>query len=153
MQVILADDEIKVRSALELLLEQGLGLSVAGEAMDMHELLCQPASSNFELLLLDWELPGPTLTDLGTLRSRHSNLQIIALSGRPDARRAALVAGADAFVGKAGSPDLLLATIQGLLTSSTNRWGRRGKHKAWAEKVGGSGRTTLADTDVARGRR
>jgi DNA-binding NarL/FixJ family response regulator len=153
MQVIVADDEIKVRSALELLLEQELGLSVTVEAMDMDELLCQPASSDFELLLLDWELPGLTPADLETLRSHHSHLQIIALSGRPDARPAALVAGVDAFVSKVASPDLLLTTIRGLLMSSTNGSSRRAKSKAYAGRDGASGSTTPADADVAGGKR
>jgi DNA-binding NarL/FixJ family response regulator len=120
MQVIVADDESKVRSALELLLEQELGLSIAGEAMDVDELLSQTTSPGPELLLLDWELPGLTVADVETLRFRHPHLQIIALSGRPDARRAALIAGVDAFISKVGSPDLLLATIRALMPPSNN---------------------------------
>jgi DNA-binding NarL/FixJ family response regulator len=129
MHVIVADDEAKVRSALQLLLEQELGLSVAGEAIDMDALLSQSTASGPELLLLDWELPGLTIANLETLRSRHPHLYIIALSGRPDARRAALVAGVDAFISKAGSPDQLLAAIRSLFPASKGSR-RRENHKA-----------------------
>jgi CheY-like chemotaxis protein len=121
MRVLVADDEGKVCSALRLLLEQELGLAVVGEVSGAAELLSQVTSTGPDLLLLDWELPGLTAGDLVTLRWQHQPLQIIALSGRPEARGAALAAGADAFVSKVNPPDLLLATIQSLVICSDDR--------------------------------
>jgi len=115
MRVLVADDESKVCSALRLLLEQELELAVVGEVAGAAELLSQTSLTGPDLLLLDWELPGLTASDLVTLRWQHPHLQIIALSGRPEARAAALAAGADAFVSKVSPPGLLLATIQSLV--------------------------------------
>jgi DNA-binding NarL/FixJ family response regulator len=65
------------------------------------------------LLLLDWELPGDRALDiLSTLRIICPALHVIALSGRPEARRAALKAGVDAFVSKSDPPENLLAAIR-----------------------------------------
>jgi len=112
MRVLLADDESKVRSALRLLLEQKPGLSVVGEATEAGEVLEQVQAACPDLLLLDWELPGQQAADLlPAIRRCCPHLLVIALSGRPEARQAALAAGADAFVSKGDPPDRLLATV------------------------------------------
>ena len=49
---------------------------------------------------------------LSALRKRCPDLPVIALSGQPEVRRAALAAGADAFVGKADPPERLLVAIR-----------------------------------------
>ena len=112
MRVLLADDQAKVRSALRLLLEQEPGLSVVGEATEAEELLAQVGSGHPELVLLDLELPGLQAPDmLPALRALCPCLKVIALSGRPDARQAALDAGADAFVSKGDPPERLLEAV------------------------------------------
>ena len=112
MRVLLADDQSKVRSALQLLLEQEPELSVAGEATEADELLAQVGTVCPDIVLLDWELPGLPRHDLlSALRARCPHLKVIALSGRPEARQAALAAGADAFVSKGDPPEQLLAAV------------------------------------------
>jgi DNA-binding NarL/FixJ family response regulator len=103
MRVLLADDQSKVRAALRLLLEEGPRLSVIGEAAEAEDLLGQVEATHLDLVLSDWELPG--------LRTLCPRLKIIALSGRPEARQAALTAGADAFVSKGDPPERLLAAV------------------------------------------
>ena len=120
MRVLLADDQVNVRSALRLLLAQEPDLDVVGEATGTEELLAQAKIVHPDLVLLDWELPGlqPTdpATDSGqqlllTLHACHPGLRVIALSGRPEACQAALAAGADAFVSKGDPPERLLAAV------------------------------------------
>jgi DNA-binding NarL/FixJ family response regulator len=112
MRILLADKQPKVRFALRVLLERQPGLDVVGEAVDWKDLLCQVRRTNPDLVLLGWELP-----DLGrggllcALREACPNLLVIALSGRPEARRAALRAGADAFVSKSDPPERLLTAV------------------------------------------
>jgi DNA-binding NarL/FixJ family response regulator len=61
---------------------------------------------------LDWWLEGLETADLiGALRWHCPGLYVIVLSGRPEARRVALDAGADAFVSKIDPPDRLLSAI------------------------------------------
>jgi len=96
-----------------VLLEQQPGLKVVGEASDARDLLAQAAATHPDLVLLAWELPGLAASgSLPALRKACPGLFVITLSGRPAARRAALAAGADAFVSKAEPPERLLSTIE-----------------------------------------
>lgn len=114
MRILLADDEAKVLSALRLLLEQQPDLAVAGEALDSADLLAQVTGGRPDLILLDWELPGMRPKDLiCALRDLAPTVRVIALSGRPEARAAALKAGAVAFVSKGDPPDIVLAALCG----------------------------------------
>ena len=128
MRVLLADDQSKVRSALRLVLEQQPGIHILGEAVDTTGLLDWMKAACPDLVLLDWELPGLEADNpstgspprvlavagqglLPTLRELCPRLAVIALSGRPEACRAALDAGADAFVSKGDPPERLLAAV------------------------------------------
>ena len=170
MQILLADNQPKVRFGLRVLLERQPGLQVVGEAADAKDLLAQVEADCPDLVLLDWELSGHVLsrskglaggdpsassgqapstssgqapsTDRGgepfekplvlwprdkglrtspvkqsgqgllaTLREACPDLLVIVLSGRTEVRRAALGAGADAFVCKCDPPEQLLGAI------------------------------------------
>jgi DNA-binding NarL/FixJ family response regulator len=109
---MLADDETRVRFALRVLLSRQAGVEVAGEAVNAAGLLALLAQGSPDLLLLDWELPDVAGAPLvAAVRGLCPRLPIIVLSGRPDVRRAALAAGADAFVSKADPPERLLAAL------------------------------------------
>ena len=112
MRVLLADDQSKVRSALRLVLEQQPGVSILGEAVDVTGLLDWVKAACPDVVLLDWELPGLGVARLlPALRELCPGLAVIALSVRPEARRAALDAGVDAFVSKGDPPERLLAAV------------------------------------------
>jgi DNA-binding NarL/FixJ family response regulator len=109
---MLADDQPMVRFALRVLLERQPGVKVVGEAVDAEGLLAQLPVLNPHLVLLDWELPGlEDVSLLVALREDCPDLWVIALSGRPEARRNALATGVNAFVSKTDPPERLLATI------------------------------------------
>jgi CheY-like chemotaxis protein len=112
VRILVADDQHEVRSALRFLLEQERGLYIVAEAVDAQELVARTTATSPDLVLLDWELPGLKDGTLAALRRTHPGLRVVALSGRPEARRAALAAGADAFVSKANPPERLLAAIE-----------------------------------------
>lgn len=112
MQILLADNQPKVRLGLRVLLERQPGLKVVGEAADAEELLAQTEMVCPDLVLLGWSLPGLAKVDLlSALRRVCPDLFVIALSGRTEVRQAALDAGADAFVYKCDPPERLLAAI------------------------------------------
>ncbi len=113
MRVLLADDRAEVRSALRLLLEQEAGFLVIGEAAHGACLLEVVQATRPELLLLDWELPGPPINELIRLLRVHApTLSIVALSGHADARGAALATGAVAFISKGEPAAPLLAYLR-----------------------------------------
>jgi DNA-binding NarL/FixJ family response regulator len=110
---LLADDQAQVRFALRVLLEREPGLEVTGEAVDAEDLLAQVRLVCPDAVLLDWELPGlATAGGLSALHKSRPGLTVIALSGKPEACRAALQAGANAFVSKTDPPERLLAVIE-----------------------------------------
>jgi DNA-binding NarL/FixJ family response regulator len=120
MRVLIADDQPQVRSALRLLLRQEPGVAVVGEADDVEQALALVDEQRPDLVLLDWELPdlgvvGPAKPAgerlLPVLRARCPRARVIALSGRPEARQAALDAGADVFVSKGDPPERLLEAV------------------------------------------
>ena len=106
MLILVADDEPKVRFGLNVLLQRRPGFEVTGEANDAKDLLAQIKRACPDLVLLDWELPGMHTVDLlSALRGVCPGLVVIVLSGRLEARKTALTAGADAFVSKTDPPD------------------------------------------------
>lgn len=112
MRILLADDQAKVRFALNTLLQRTPELIIVGEASDADELLAILPDSRPDVIIIDWLLPG--LVDIGSvsgLRAICSNLVVIAMSGRPEVGQAALGAGADAFISKIDPPERLLDTI------------------------------------------
>jgi len=112
MRVLLADDNPKVRYALNALLKRRPEIIVVGEANDAKELMAIISLSEADLLLIDWRLPG--LTEVGSipaLRQARPELMIVALSGRPELSQEALSAGADDFVSKMDPPESLLGAI------------------------------------------
>jgi DNA-binding NarL/FixJ family response regulator len=113
MRVLVADDQAKVRSAVRFVLEQDEDVEVLGEAVDATGLLDWMRVVCPDLILLDWELPGGGGEELlRAIRGNCSRAAIVALSGRHEARRAALAAGVDGFVSKGDPPEALLKTIK-----------------------------------------
>jgi DNA-binding NarL/FixJ family response regulator len=111
--VLVADDLLAVQSALALLLGQEINLHVAGQATDAAGVLRAVAQDTPDVILLDWELPGmPVDALVQQLRQSHHDLCIIALSSRPEAENAAMLAGVDAFIDKLSPPDALLQALE-----------------------------------------
>jgi DNA-binding NarL/FixJ family response regulator len=122
MRVLLADDQVKVRFALRVLLERQPDVAVVGEASDARELADQLTATCPDALLLDWELPGLAATRvLAALLRGFPELTVIALSGRSEARREAEMAGASAFVSKTDPPECLLAVMRATWQASCGR--------------------------------
>ena len=112
MRVLLADDEARVRSALKLLLEQQPDICVVGEADDGTRLMEEVRATQPDAVLMDWELPGLPAGELvPALHSADPALVIVALSSRPEARQAALLAGANCFISKVEPPEHVLAAL------------------------------------------
>ncbi len=116
MRVLIADDQAWLRSAVRLLLEQEPNVEIIGEVSDAEALFTHVKTAAPDLVLVDWELPGLTTRTLHkqfikSIRALRPHLQIIVLSGHPEATRASLAAGADAFVSKAEPPERLLNAL------------------------------------------
>jgi two-component system invasion response regulator UvrY len=109
VRILIADSRSKVRFALRALLEDDAEFHVSGEAANAGDLLVRAESSQPDVVLVDWELKGAVPEELlASLREACPDARIVVLSTRPEAGRAAIEAGADAFVSKAAPPDMLL---------------------------------------------
>jgi DNA-binding NarL/FixJ family response regulator len=129
VRVLIADDQPQVCSALRLMLRQDPGTMVVAEASDADQAILLAATQQPDLVLLDWELRGQRDgSKLAELRAARPGLKVIALSGRPEARSAALAAGADMFVSKGDPPEQLLRAVDGckrfLSGTEFNSWDR-----------------------------
>jgi DNA-binding NarL/FixJ family response regulator len=113
MRVLIADDQPEVRSALRLLLEQEREISCVTEAGGASEVLAALRAECTDLLLMDWELPemDPRWL-LPLVRRACPGAAVVALSGRPEAYRAAINAGVDLFVSKGDPPERLLQAVR-----------------------------------------
>ena len=113
LRIVIADREATTRAALRMLLHEEPGLLVVGQAGDGQELLDSVRETHPDLVLLDWDLPGPPvealLSDLQVLNERPA---VIVLGARQELRTQALAAGADDFVHQGHPPSHLLAAIR-----------------------------------------
>jgi DNA-binding NarL/FixJ family response regulator len=115
MRAIIADDQIAIRRALRLLLEEVPAAQVVGEATDLNALGDLFTSAMPDLVLLDWELPpGNAAAAVAGLRGQFPQVRFIVLSTSPEAANDALAAGAEAFVSKGDAPEGLARLLRDL---------------------------------------
>jgi len=115
MRAIIADDQIAIRRALRLLLEEIPAAQVVGEATDLNALGNLFTGASPDLVLLDWELPpGNVAAAVAGLRGQFPQVRFIVLSTSPEAASDALAAGADAFVSKGDAPEGLARLLRDL---------------------------------------
>lgn len=113
MKILLADDQCDVRLGLRVILEQQPGMEVIAEAAGYRELLKVLKNTQADIILLDWELPDINILNISTdIHSKWPDIRVVALSGNPDAKKEAIMSGADAFVCKCDQPEKLIEAIE-----------------------------------------
>ena len=113
MNILLADEDSRVRSALKLALSQEGGKPSFRECTDMDSFLLQSEAEIPDLVILDWDFPGKAAAVLlFGLKGLVCTTKVIVLGRRAEAEKYALACGADAFFCKTDPPELLLAAIR-----------------------------------------
>ena len=113
MRLVIADTDRTVHWALRTALGEDPRLTIVGEVSDVDDLLARAPTLSPDLILLEWELVAPAPDGLlHRLRDLGQDGRIVILGRRPEARAAALRAGADAFISKSDPPEQLLRTIE-----------------------------------------
>lgn len=138
-KVLIADDHAVFRTGLRQYLATVPGITEVGEAATGNEVLNKLKDKNWDLLILDINMPGRSGLDiLRHVRAGHERTRVLILSGYPERQYAinALRAGASGYIGKDCSPDELLKAIRLVLI------GRRYVSESLAE---------LLVTDLDRG--
>jgi DNA-binding NarL/FixJ family response regulator len=117
--VLIADDHALVRSGLrQCLLDTGRFTTIE-EAASGSEVLDALHASDFDLLILDINMPDRSGLDiLKHVRSSHPDVKMLVLSGYPERQYAVnvLKAGASGYLSKDGSPDELLKAVGQVLS-------------------------------------
>ncbi len=113
MRILLADNEPRVRSAIHILLQRYRHYQIIDEVADDRAILLRASESRPDIIILDWS-PGDAAGRemLAELRNCCPDTFVVAISSRPELRKSALAAGADAFVSKVDPPEHLLAAIE-----------------------------------------
>jgi two-component system response regulator NreC len=121
MTVVLADDHVVVRSGVRMLLEAEDGVSVVAEAGDVGGTLREVRAHRPDLLVLDLTMPGgSSLAEIPSIleASPDTAIVILTMQGEPGLARAALRAGARAFVLKDEAGAELVAAVRAAATGS-----------------------------------
>jgi len=114
--VLLATEHPEMRWALRTALSQEQGLTVVGEVSSVRSLLKLSRAVEPDVILVEWELPGhPVEALLPALHVQGHGARLVVIAQEPQAREAALAAGADAFLSKADPPSQFLEELRALL--------------------------------------
>lgn len=114
MNVLLADPDLAVRSAISLLLKHKLGVRSIDEVNDASQLVERMACTHPDLLLIDWEMPGLNVAAMMEQINSRSNKRpsIIMMSVKDENEPSALSSGADAFLNKQAPAEQVLNLLQ-----------------------------------------
>ena len=121
-RILVADNDARVRLALQTLLGQESDRIEVRESADLGSLAVQVTQFRPHLVMLDWELPGrPAAALLLALHQLDYHPDVVVLSTRPEMEQDAMEVGADGFVSKGDSPERLLQVLHRLVRNSKNK--------------------------------
>ena len=122
IRLLIVDDHPIVRRGLKEVLKREPDISVL-EAANAREALNQFKDKDFDLVILDLDMPGMNGIDLlKEIKRQHKNVSVLVLSVYPEEQVAVRVlkAGASGFVSKEAASEQLVKAIRRIL--------RGGKH-------------------------
>lgn len=113
IRLIIADHQEHVRGALTTLLQELSDVALVAATGEAEELLTLAQIYKPDVILLEDDLPGRTMTSLViALHNIEPKPFVIVMSSRSDRGRMALNAGADTFVSKGDGSAWLLEVLQ-----------------------------------------
>lgn len=115
LRLLIADDHTLFRIGLKQMLHSFPGIEVVREATTAEETLAGANKGGIDLLLTDLTMPGNTGTQLiAAVRAACPTLPILVLSmhDEPATVRRALQAGAQGYITKEATPEILDAAIK-----------------------------------------
>lgn len=115
MKILLVDDHELFREGVKLLLANLADNCEFAEAADLAGALTLAAQQSFDIVLLDFRLPGPCgFEALAAMRAAAEAASIVVLSGEDDPAliRRVIDEGASGFIPKASSHAMMMAALQ-----------------------------------------
>ena len=126
MRILFVDDHQLVREALAYYLKAADERIEVVEAGSLDEVLRRPQKPDFDVVLLDYRLPGITGDTAVAIACQHFHeTPVIVLSGAMtrDEARAALARGAAGVISKEIEGRQLMATIRGIIDGESDIFG------------------------------
>jgi two-component system, NarL family, invasion response regulator UvrY len=117
-RILIADDHALVRAGLKQFLQEERRDIQVAEASSGQQTLDMLRGGNFDLLILDINMPDRGGLDiLKHVRSGHPNTKVLVLSGYPERQYAVnvLKAGASGYLSKDGAPAELFKAVSQVL--------------------------------------
>ncbi len=113
VRIVIVDDQSRARQSLKALLATVACTGEIREAASGEEGLRVAEEFQPDLMLIDVLMPGMDgLQTTREVKGRWPQIRVIVLSMSSEFRRAAMQAGAEVFLTKGDSPELLLATFE-----------------------------------------
>lgn len=115
MRVLIADDHQVVREGLKRILSEASEIKVVGEAGNAFQLMESLRSENWDVVILDINMPGKSGIDvLKEIKKQYPRLPVLILSMYPEDQFAlrAFKAGAAGYLTKAGASDELVVAVR-----------------------------------------
>ncbi len=129
VRVLLADDRPQVRHDLRQLLVLNEAIEIAGEAANGEETVRLTEELHPDAVVMDLEMPGMDGYE-ATRRIKNEapavRVIILSIHAGPEERRRARAAGADCFVMKGESYEVLVHAIRGTGRPSNGRNNKKG---------------------------
>jgi DNA-binding NarL/FixJ family response regulator len=115
IKVLIADDHPIIRQGLKRILEAETDMKAADEAQNTQEALDLAGRNQYDVLLLDLDMPGGSGLDaLKELKAQQPSLPVLVLSIHSEEQYAARVlkAGAVGYLMKEAAPEELVKAIR-----------------------------------------
>ncbi|HLD40213.1 MAG TPA: response regulator [Candidatus Nanoarchaeia archaeon] len=116
-RILIVDDEMGLSRAFQRALS--LNGYLVDTLPDSKEVLANHAKNEYDLILMDTEMPGPYGYEAcAELRQHYAQVRVIGMSSRGEFQQQWMAAGAVHFLEKPFSLSLLESTIKKYLTKS-----------------------------------
>lgn len=122
MRILLVDDHVLFMKGMRFLLAELSDDVECIEANSCQLIADSTENTHFDLILLDWNLPGLSgLPALQMMRDRFPETPVVIVSGEenPSNIRQTIDAGALGFIPKSSTPEVLAAALQLILAGGT----------------------------------
>lgn len=119
INILIADDHAIVREGLKQIVAEEKELKVSSEASNSEELLVELAGKEFDIIILDINMPGKSGLDiLKDLGDKYPDTPVLILSmyGEEQYGIRALKAGAAGYLKKESAPDELVLAIKRIVS-------------------------------------
>ena len=117
IKILIADDHAIVREGLKQIVAEEADILVAGEASNTQVLMDKLKEDEFDILILDINMPGKSGLDaLKDIKTEYPDLPVLMLSMYSEEQYGlrSLKGGADGFLKKVSAPEELVIAIRKL---------------------------------------